>query len=179
MPTIGLNEFVVRQTPDSKFSHFGGTGEELTALTEANFSSALHGYRDGVMRIPVPPNRFFSGVVEATADMTFRTTFEARRKGEAPYLQTVALGGDKLPAKAVEIIIYCRDVLLEEGSSAVSTEAEWEIVSINARPTEGPEPPTPMAIARNMLGLPGGTDGEFTARELAESVVYDVRMTPL
>jgi hypothetical protein len=84
----------------------------------------------------------------------------------------VAVGGDKLPAAAVELVLYRRDVLLEEGPDAVSTEAEWELVSINARPTEGPEPMTPMAMARNMAELKGGTAATYTAEQFVESILY-------
>lgn len=169
---IGINSFVTRQTADSKFSHFGGSWEELVSLVEKYFGEAKSGYRDGVMLVPVPSDGFFSGVVEVNSDTPLKATFEARRKGEDPYLQIVALGGEKLPAKTVDVVLYRRDVLLEEGPDHVSTEAEWEVISINARPTEEPEPLTPMAMARNFLVLPGGTKADYTAEEFARSIIY-------
>lgn len=170
--TIGVNSFVTRQTADSKFSHYSGSWEQLASLVEGHFSEAKQGYRDGVMLVPVPSEGFFSGVVEVTPDTMLKATFEARRKDEEPYLQVVALGGAKLPAQSVDIVLYRRDVLLEEGPDNVSTDAEWEIISINARPTVEPEPLTPMAMARNMLELPGGTKAEYSAEEFASSIVY-------
>ena len=167
---IGVNDFVRRQTADSKYSHFAGSFEDLAKLTEQHFAEANPGYRDGVILVPVPTDGFFSGVVEVTPETPLRATFTARRKGEDPYLMVEAIGGDKLPAQVVEVVLYRHDVLMAEGNA--STEAEWEIVSLNARPTEGPEPQTPMAMARNFLGLPGGTKADYTAQDFAEAIVY-------
>lgn len=168
MTTIGINALALRQTQDSKYSHYMGTQEELVSLVEGNFNQAKPGYRDGVVLVPVPAEGFFSGVVEVVPDTPLKAEFSARRKGEEPYIQVVAVGGEKLPAKAVEVICYRHDVL---GSDA-STGAEWEVVSINARPTDEPEPPTPVAMARNLLELPGGTKATYTAEEFARAIIY-------
>lgn len=167
---IEVNGFARRQTAESKFSHFTGTWEDLAALVEAHCAKATPGYRDGVLEVPVPAERFFSGVVELTPETPLRAIFAARRKGEDAYLQIEALGGEKLPAKSVQVILYRHDVLGDDATPG--TEAVWEIVSINARATEGPEPLTPMAMARNFLQLPGGTKAEYTADEFARSIVY-------
>ena len=165
---IAVNEFCRRQTHGSKFSHFAGTFEELASLVERYFNSATQGYRDGVLLVPVPTEGFFSGVVEVTTETPLRATFVARRKGEDPYLQVEAVGGEKAKAGAVEIVLYRHDVLGEDAS----TDAEFEIISINARPTEGPEPMTPVAMARNFLELPGGTKAEYSAEEFAKAIIY-------
>jgi hypothetical protein len=167
---IATNSFVRRQIADSKFSHFSGSWEQLEALVEMHFEKAQQGYKDGVMLVPVPCEGFFSGVVEVAEGVELKATFSARRKGEAPYLDVVALGGAKLPAKAVEIVLYRHDVLAADNEQ--STDAEWEIISLNARPTEGPEPMHPMAMARNQLGLAGGTKAEYTAEQFAGAIVY-------
>jgi len=168
MKVFGINTLALRQTPESKYSHFAGTWEELKSLVEGNFGQAKPGYRDGVILVSVPAEKFFSGVVEITPDTPLRAVFSARRKGEDPYVQVEAVGGEKLPAKVVEVICYRHDVL---GSDA-STDAEWEVVSLNARPTDEPEPPTPVAMARNLLELSGGTKATYTAEELARSIIY-------
>lgn len=156
--------------PKSRFSHFEGTWEELIQLVSENFAQAKPGYRDGVLLVPVPAARFRSGIVEVTKDTRLKTTFEPRRPEEVSFLQTVAVGAEKLPAKYVEIVIYRHDVLAENDDH--STDASWEIISINARPTEEPEPLTPVAMARNMLGLPGGTMAEYSAEQFAHSIIY-------
>lgn len=165
---IGINSLALRQTAESKYSHFAGTQEELVSLVEGNFNHAKPGYRDGVVLVSLPPLGFFSGVVDVTSDTPLRADFSARRKGEEAYISVTAIGGEKLPAKVVEVVCYRRDVLEKDAS----TDAEWEIVSLNARPTDEPEPPTPVAMARNFLELPGGTKATYTAEEFARSIMY-------
>ncbi len=167
MKKIGLNDLVRRQTGDSKYSHFRGTWKELVELVESHFDEARQGYRDGVLLIPLPSGNFFSGVVELSESTPLYAKFAARRKDEEPYLQVTA-AGEKSPAKAVEVIIYRHDVLGDDATA----EAEWEIVSLNARSTVEPESMTPITMARNFLGLVGGTWAEYTAQEFAESILF-------
>lgn len=171
MPKVGVNEFVRRQTPESRFSHFNGTWEELATIVERwmELGATRPGDRDGIILVILPPDRFQSGVVEVTAETPLRATFEARRDGEAPFIQVVAVGGEKLAAKVVEVVLYRRDVL---GKEATTPDADWEIISVNARPTLHVEPMTPMAMARNFLELPGGTRVEYTAEEFARAIIY-------
>lgn len=168
MTTIAINALAKRQSAESKYSHYNGTKESLVKLVEENFKNAQPGYRDGVVLVPVPPESFFSGVVELTPETSLKAEFSARRKSEEAYISVVAVGGDKLPAEVVEVVCYRHDVL--DGDA--STEAEWEIVSLNARPTKEPEPQTPVAMARNFLGLAGGTKAEYAAEEFAEAIIY-------
>lgn len=170
-PSIAVNEFVTRQTRGSKFSHYEGELERVADMVQAAFGNAKPGYRDGVKLVPVPAAGFFSGVVEITPETKLRATFTARRPDEDPFVSVEALAGEKLPAEHVEVVIYHRDVLIEGGDKP-STDAEWEIVSINARPTPEPEPMTPMAMARNFLELPGGTKADYSAEDFARAILY-------
>ena len=199
MQEVAVNSFVRRQTADSKFSHFSGTEDELVELVLENLPRATSGHKDGVILVPVPPEKFFSGVVEVVEGMPLQANFGARRKGEAPYIDVVAVGGPKLPAQAVEVVLYRHDVLGEEAEKCLRCRglglwpplnemdpdtqtcevcggsghrARWEIVSLNARPTEGPEPMTPMAMARNLLAMAGGTQADYSAQQFAEAIVY-------
>jgi len=193
MPTVGINPFVRRQTADSRFSHFDGDLDAVADMAALWWSSAREpGYRDGVVLVSVLPKGFFSGVVEVTEETPLLTTFEARQRGEDPVLVTVALKGEKLPAGRVDLVLYRRDVLLEDfererkaaeekGETFSKTEAgyaptgrEWELVSINAEPGEADEPAplTPDAMARNYLSLPGGTKADYSAEEFARSILY-------
>ncbi len=167
MGKVAINNFVRRQTENSQFSHFTGTWDELIELVEKNFDRAQSGYRDGVVLVPVPAEGFFTGVVEVNEASELLAKFEARRSGEEPYVRVLARG-EKLPAEAVEIVLYRHDVLGDDASACV----EWEIVSINARPTEGPEPMSPVAMARNFLDLPGGTKADYSAEEFARAIIY-------
>jgi hypothetical protein len=167
---IGINAFVLRQTHGSKFSHFEGSAQQVANMAADFFHEAKQGYRDGVMLVDVPAAGYFSGVVELTTETELRATFSARREGEKLYKSVEALGAPKLAAKHVELVLYRRDVLLEDDDA--STECEWELISINARPTEEPEPLTPRAMARNFLEEKGGTKADYSAREFAESILY-------
>ena len=167
---IDVGDFVKRQTADSKFSHFDGSWQELRHLVNAFFDVAKPGYRDGVVLVAVPPSKFFSSVVPLRDDITLWSRFKARRAGEASHLETVALRGRKVPAEYVEIVLYRADVLAEGDER--STDAEWEIVSINASPTLEPVPMPPYTMARNQLCLKGGTKGQYSPAEWAESVEF-------
>jgi hypothetical protein len=130
---------------------------------------AVPGYMDGVMLVRPNPAGFLSGVVEIDKDTELSASFVARRKGEDPFIDVRAVGV-ALPAKAVDVVVYRHDVLTKDGDN--STDAAWEIVSVNARPTEEEEPQGPVSMARNHLGLTGGTKHEYTADEFAKAIVY-------
>ena len=171
MTMIKTNEFATRHTADSKFSHFEGTWEQLEALVTEHFAEAAPGYRDGVVLVPVPVDGFFTPVVPLEEGMELRSVFEPRREGEAPFVQTTVKGvGEKSPAKGVSIVLYHHDVLQEDDGA--STDAEWEIVSIQARVTEGEEPMHPYTMARNFLHMDGGTKGEFSAEDFAQAILF-------
>jgi len=172
MPTIGINTFVRRQTADSRFSHFEGDLQRVANMAKDMFAAGRAGYRDGVLLVTVPAKGFFSGVVELTPETELRTKFVSRRPGEDPVKVTEAIGATKLEAAHVELVLYRRDVLLEEGPDSAPSGCEWELVSINARPTPEEEPMTPDTMARNFLVLPGGTKAEYTAEEFARSILY-------
>lgn len=75
----------------------------------------------------------------------------------------------KAPAKRVSLIVYSREAL---GADVSSADADAEIVSINASVTVEPEPMHPFTMARNELGMIGGTPGHYTAEEYARAVVF-------
>lgn len=169
MPTIAVNPFVLRQTPQSQYGHFDGSWEELRHLVEEYFGVARSGYRDGVMLVSVPPEKFHASTVEVRPGFTLSAICAPRVEGEDPYIQ-VTMAGYKQPAVAVDIVVYRADVLAEDNDR--SSEADWEIISINARITKEEEPMDPMTMARNFLHLAGGTQGNFTALQFAESILY-------
>jgi hypothetical protein len=209
MPRTACNPFVFRQTPDSKFSHFQPTDpsrnpwtvlEQLVDLISSEKEQVVQlNHEDTVRKVTIPmdadlPGQFFSAVVEVDGDTDLLTTFALRPNalpGEQPFIQTVAVGGRKAPARRVEIILYHVSALKPEEriytpegtSQPVVVDAEWQIISINCQATDEAEPPTPQAIARNMaakLGLPegiGGTARDYTAEELMRSILYWSRRT--
>ena len=178
---IGINDFVKRQTPASKYAHFDGTWEELVSIVEKECGFAHNlgggtyrgGYRKGVMLVSVPPERFFSSVVELKEGDKFVSIYKPRRTGEKPYIQSI-YKGNKVPAKFVEVVLYSHDVLKENNEQ--TTELPWEIISINAFPDHAESPMPPETEARNILKLPGGTDPRLEEKSKDELIQYITNM---
>lgn len=158
-----------RHTPASPYSYYGGTEEALCRLVEAHWATAEPGRAKDSLLIKVPAEGFFSGVVKVDETTELKAVFEARAKGEAPYLQFRAIGGEKLPARSVAIILYTKEAA---GTYADPDGPEWQIASINASAEEGAEPPHPMSMARNMAGLAGGSTARYSAEELVAAILY-------
>jgi hypothetical protein len=189
---IACNPFVFRQTPESSFSYFAGSFDELVALVDRHFDKKKPADKPGSFRITLEGDEaagFFSSVVECDEDTILESTF-ARRKGalpgELPCITVRAVTGKKTPAVVVDIVLYDRSVLTDEectytppGSDVtVVVEAQWQIITINARATPGPEPTHPLTTARNdsaRLGLPegiGGTPANPTAEDYRVAILY-------
>lgn len=173
MKSIACSDFVKRQTPESGFSHFNGTWEELEQLVTSTFLSHKEcvrlGYKEGVVLIDLPGHKFFSGIISLNENSKLISEYSPRREGEDPYIRTAARG-NKQRAKYASVVLYHKDVLNENDER--STDADWEIVCIKARVSEKEEPMDPYTMARNFLHMKGGTKGDFSAQEFAESIVY-------
>ena len=169
MDYIKTSEFVKRQIKNSRYSYFDGTWEELEKLTEDNFHNYTDGYRAGVVLVPISPERFYTSLCKIDDNSIFETKFESRREGEASRKVTLLKNGKKSKAKFVNIVLYRYDVLLENNEN--STEARWEIVSINASLVKN-EPMHPMTMARNMLNEVGGTKATYTGQQFAEALWF-------
>jgi hypothetical protein len=128
------------------------------------------GYRDGVLLVDVTPAHwFYSAIVKLDEESKLTANYAPRREGEAPFIR-VSAKAEKQPAKYASVVLYRRDVLEENNEQ--SADAEWEIVCIKARVTDEEEPMDPYTMARNFLHLEGGTKGDFTAEQFAQSIVY-------
>ena len=172
---IHANSFVLRQTPESRFSHFSGALSEVIELVRDNFDQATRGYRDGVLLVPVPAANFFSGVVTLREGATLVGNYEARREGEKPRKHTTAVGGEKIAARSVEVVLYSSKLLAEGGDNELpSEEGNWEIISINASPTSEATPIDPMTLLYNHFGMSGGTDTKMTNDELVAALAESV-----
>jgi len=173
---IRCNEFVKRQTPESGFSHFSGTWEELEDIVyecSKDPNNITSGYKDGVMLVRVPASGykycFYSAIVKLKRHTKIIAEYSPRRIGEAPYIK-LGTNAKKRLAKHVEIVLYRHDVLRENNEQ--STDADWEIICIKARTSDKEEPMDPYTMARNFLHMKGGTKGDFTAEQFARSIVY-------
>jgi hypothetical protein len=173
---VAAGEFVRRQTPESGYSHFEGTWEELEDEVEHYMDEIAYGkwritpgYRDGVILVRLPPEWFRSAIVDLNEESKLTANYAPRRLGEASFIR-VSAKAKKQVAKHASVVLYRHDVLAENNER--ETDAEWEIVAIKARVTEEEEPMDPYTMARNFLQLKGGTKGDFTAEQFAKSILY-------
>jgi hypothetical protein len=173
---VKCGDFVKRQTPDSGFSHFEGSWEELERRTAYCMADPRHitpGYRDGVILVdvslPYPAKQFYSAVVKLDEKIKLTTNYAPRRAGEDPFIR-VSAKAEKQCTMLASVVLYRLDVLAENNER--ETDADWEIVAIKARISNEEEPMDPYTMARNFLHLKGGTKGDFTAEQFAQSIVY-------
>ena len=186
MPRIHANSFVNRQCPESRFGHYEDSWGELCRLVEAHWDQRKPGYREGVVLVPVPPAKFFSGTVPLKAGMPLRATYEPRREGEEPrlhvgYQPPVVTNDDgsvfsdyaaaKVPAVACDIVLYASKVLAEDGDNDLAPEdGNWEVVSVNPRMCLDDEPIRPEALIANHLQESGGTATNMTDSAFVEAL---------
>ena len=171
MPTFINHDLVYRQTDSSPFSYYAGDFADLPKMAKINFASRQDGYRDGVVLVPVPADKFFSATVTLEPGAQLHGAFESRREGEAPR-KTIRAVGQKTPAKRVDLVLYRQDVLAESEIRFLDEQSDdaWEIVSINACPTDEPEPIQPDTLLHNHFGSDGGTKTDMTDAELVEAL---------
>ncbi len=88
------------------------------------------------------------------------------------------MNGKLTKAGAVELILYHHDILYENNEN--TTDAEWELISINALPM-GIEsmPMGPITMMRNQLELSGGTKAYYSSDEWANSVAFWQNFAPI
>lgn len=178
MQNISVSSFVKRQVLNSEFSHFDGTWDELLNLVKDTIlSSTLNdkpviksGYRDGVILVEVPPDKFYTSVVELVDGDTFKGEYKPRQLGEEPRRSTYVnrKNTEKQKAVAVDIVLYRYDVLAENSEN--SSDAEWEIISINARPTLEEQPIEVGTLMHNHFGSSGGTKTNMTDKEFVAAL---------
>ena len=174
MPTTHITSFVRRQTPQSGFSHWTLSDEQLLARVQANFHKATQGYREGVLLVPVESDGFFSSTVLLQEGDKFVGEYVARRPGEEPRKSTYVVANrhgeqvEKIEAVKVYVVLYSHAVLLEGKEN--ETDADYEIVSVNASATDEDAPIPTGALIANHFGLDGGTATKMTDSEFVEAL---------
>jgi len=176
-PTVGINEFVKRQTkPD-----FAGTKVTTAQLEsfrkeaerQAQANTLKPGYapfvkiatvKDHLVKCPIakitPENK-----VLLKSRMTKRRDFE--EEFEQRYFE--AKDVEPIPSDHVDIILYSKEQLGKEPDGN-PTGSDWDIISINAEPTSAGTPMAPETIKRNMKGTQGGGSGhQHSPEELSRS----------
>lgn len=175
MTKIGINNFVLRQTPESEFSHFTGTWEELCRQVQRNFDAGRvkPGYRDGVLLVelepgvPEHPGCFYTNIVQLKDGDKLEGEYKARKEGEEPRKSIRVVGGKKMPAESVFAVIYRADVLAEDNEKAVG---DWDVISINASPfPTNVEVPMPVGtLIANHFHFSGGTSTGLSNDQFVE-----------
>ena len=187
-PTIRFSDFVRRQSPGSGYSHTTLEDEEVIQRVLDNWDQAQGSYRkdydpdtkldaegrlfNGVILVPVDPEGFFSGIVTLKDGDKLGGDFKPRQQGEDPRKRSwfqpdprnPSKGANKLPAKSVMIVLYHRDVLAAD--EPADYPCEWEIISINASPTEEATPIRPLTLLANHFQMSGGTETGMTPKQL-------------
>lgn len=174
MATVKCSKFVKRQTKNSSYSHFEGSWKDLEEMAERYLNGydnlfIRSGYRDGVILIDLPGWMFKSSIVKLDEDSVVTANFSPRLEKESPCIK-IFVEAEKETANYASLVLYRADVLEEDNDR--SSNADWEIVAIKARMTAEEEPMDPYTMARNFLHLSGGTKGNFSATEFAQSILY-------
>ncbi len=163
------NEFVKRQTSDSRFSHFEGTWDKIIDMVWQNWNTHCPSYRDGVITVNVPINGFYSGVIILESGDELSGGFEPRREGENPRKFVMVKGREKTPARSVDVVLYSSRVLAEDEDNELEPEdGNWEIISINASPIKEKMPINPTVLMHNHFGSDGGTNTQMSDSEFVE-----------
>lgn len=179
---IGVSEFVKRQHDNSVFTHYKERWWELADITAKEFNRGNYtkGYRDGVYLVQMPKHEAQKFLTYDAYPMFEGMKLSAEwakvlgREHEPAKLQ-VRILEPKIPCNYVDIVIYRKDVLEEDGDNV--TGADYDIVSINGRLAKDPPPIDPMTLVRNYLHLKGGTEMKGTTPEqmltmLCDSILY-------
>ena len=174
--TVGVNEFVKRQQKNTGKTYSLLTFDEIAQHAEEklNNNNFQDGYRDGVVIINVDSHlidKFICPFVKINDDSILKAEVSKRRENEDNYIRIKAKNGTPLKTGSVELILYRKDVLQETQEN--TTSAEWELISFHALP-HGIEklPMGPVTMMRNQLELTGGTKGNYSSKEWAESVKF-------
>jgi hypothetical protein len=180
--TIGVPKFVKRQNEASTFTHYKGSWSDLANRTAEEFKAGNYtkGYRDGVFLVQMPKHEaglFYTfDAYPMFEGMNLRAEW-ARvpgREHEPAKLQVTILE-DKIKCNYVDIVIYAKEVLEEDGDDC--TGCDFDIVAILGRLAKNPPPIDPMTLVRNWLHLKGGTEMKGTTESemltmLCDSILY-------
>lgn len=172
---VGVSEFVKGfSTKIGHNSYFEGSWEELAELVEKHFDNNEPGIGsvDGdVLLVNVPPEGFHTSITKITDEnrMFVKEIEYVRRVGEKPVKTNIVKDIPKPLAKFAKIVVYRSDVLAQD--SGRSTDAEWEIVSINAQNYEY-VPMSPATMWRNTNHEPGGTYRVYSNEEWSQAYAF-------
>lgn len=174
VPSVAWSDFArARYRPGRGYSYFTGDEDELVARVREHWDRRVpgHGREDleQVVLVPLPPERFVCGTVRVGPETPLTATLRRRQAHEDGYIHVAAPGPGEA-ARHAAVVLYSAATLLENGGRR-SSEADWEIVSVQASPVAD-EPMRPLTMARNLLAKPGGTPARYTAEQFAAAIWY-------
>ena len=173
---VGVNEFVKRQIPESGKTYSTLSFDKIALYAEEKLKEKefKEGYRNGVIIIRIDNNLteyFKCPFVKIHSNTKLKAEIKKRRENEENYISVKALNGKELDIEYIDLILYRHDVLKETKEN--TTDFDWELISFHAIPKGIKNMPMgPVTMMRNQLQLPGGTKGDYTSKEWAESVYF-------
>ena len=173
---VKASSFVKRQIKGSGKTYTDTMSfDQIASIAEENLNNNNYkeGYRDGVIIITLDKeisSEFICPLVKINENTDLMAKMVKRRKDEDYYIQIRALNGKELVTSTVDLILYRSDVLKETNEN--STDADWELIAFMAKPENIKMPMGPVTMMRNQLQRTGGTKGDYTSKEWAESVEF-------
>lgn len=178
--SLAWSDFALgRHKPGTGYSYFQGSQAELLGLVQENWEQRRPGVGrttlDQVVAVPMPSARFMTTTIAVDSTTELKAQEYRRRDGEEPYVRVTA-NGEAQPAQFAQVILYSKDTLAKNDERSRMT--DWEIVTIIASPVEN-EPMDPVTMMRNMRGKAGGTQVNYTADQLLDSIDFWSRHSKL
>lgn len=172
---FGLSPFFVEQWEAGKYKDIAPPEFNPSHLNWAlDLTTAISGYREGVVRVPIDKAGWKTPVVITTKDSVFQTVVESRVEGETPRRSTKVLVEELPSAELVEVILYNRSVLEEKDEPRSG--AVWDVITILAQPTNEPAPMNVRTLLSNHYNSDGGSNTlmspEAFEKALKESFEY-------
>ena len=171
--SLGMSDFALgRHKPGTGYSYFQGSHSELLQLVQQNWEQRVPGAGrsnlNEVVIVPMPSARFMTTTVAVDDQTSLQATNFRRREHEDPYVRVTA-EGEARPANFAQVVLYSKETLGKNDER--SRRADWEVVSIIASPVAN-EPMDPVTMMRNMRGKTGGSQVNYTAEQLLDSIDF-------
>lgn len=190
LPKIIISDFCKKNFFEKEKLDPTITPQGVINAVERNFKKARHGYRLGVLLVPINPLKFKCPIVELKDGMTLCGEFRKRMDNEEPRKKIGVPNVPYTSARFCDVVLYSRDVLFEKNENtppeedgfcgcdprdAIQMYADWEIITILPKLDEE-QPMPPDTLIYNHFELSGGTktnmsNDEFVT-ELKKSFTY-------
>ena len=174
---VGVNSFVKRQTKESGKTYSKKmTFKEIAEYASKQIKNKKYkkGYRDGVILVSVEKkmiDNFICPIIKIDQNTKLIAEYTKRREGEESYIKISALNGKPVKTSNVDLILYRKDILEETNEN--ETDKDWELISFHAIPDGISDLPMgAVTMMRNQLQLKGGTKGNYSSKEWADSINF-------